>query len=36
MILAICLDKLTAKRIDDFKAYLNCREGALDCPVPAK
>src|SRR5262249_47342290 len=36
MILAICLAKLTDKRIDDFKNYLNCAEGALDCPVPAK
>jgi uncharacterized protein YecT (DUF1311 family) len=36
MIAAICLDKLTGKRIDDFKNYLNCQEGALDCPVPAK
>ena len=36
MILAICLDKLTLKRIDDFKNYLNCQEGRLDCPVPAK
>ena len=36
MIQAICLDKLTGKRIDDFKSYLNCQEGALDCPVPAK
>lgn len=36
MIQAICLTKLTDKRIDDFKSYLNCQEGALDCPVPAK
>ena len=36
MILAICLVRLTAKRIDDFKDYLKCQEGALDCPVPAK
>ena len=36
MILAICLDRLTGKRIDDFKNYLKCQEGALDCPVPAK
>jgi len=34
--LAICLDKLTGKRIDDFKNYLKCQEGVLDCPVPAK
>ncbi len=36
VILAICLDKLTLKRIDDFKNYLDCQEGRLDCPVPAK
>ena len=36
MILAICLDKLTGKRIDDFKDYLKYQEGALDCPIPAK
>ena len=36
MILAICLDKLTGKRIDDFKGYFKCQEGALDCPIPAK
>lgn len=36
MILAICLDKLTGKRIDDFRGYLKCQEGALDCPIPAK
>ena len=33
MLDAICLDRLTSKRIDDFKTYLNCQEGALDCPV---
>ena len=36
MIPAICLDKPTGKRIDDFKDYLKCQEGALDCPIPAK
>jgi hypothetical protein len=36
MILAICLDKLTRKPIDDFKDYLKCQEGALDCPILAK
>jgi uncharacterized protein YecT (DUF1311 family) len=35
-ILAICLDNLTLKRINDFKNYLKCQQGALDCPVPAK
>ena len=36
MILAICLDKLTGIRIDDFKDYLKCQEDALDCLIPAK
>jgi uncharacterized protein YecT (DUF1311 family) len=36
MIYTICLDRLTKKRIKDFKTYLNCEEGALDCPVPAR
>ena len=36
MIYTICLDRLTSKRIDDFKTYLKCKEGALDCPVPAQ
>jgi hypothetical protein len=36
MILAICLDKLTGKSIDDFKDYLKCQEGALDCSIPEK
>jgi uncharacterized protein YecT (DUF1311 family) len=36
MLDTICLDRLTGKRIDDFKAYLKCQEGALDCPVPAQ
>lgn len=35
MILAICLDRLTSKRIADLQNYLKCQEGALDCPVPA-
>ena len=36
MILAIRLDRLTGKPIDDFKDYLKCQEGVLDCPIPAK
>ena len=36
MIHAICLRGLTGKRIDDLKRYLNCQQGELDCPVPAK
>ena len=31
-----CVDRLTRKRIDDFKGYLMCEEGDLSCPVPAK
>jgi uncharacterized protein YecT (DUF1311 family) len=36
MIHAICLDRLTNKRIDDYRTYLKCQEGALDCPVPVQ
>jgi uncharacterized protein YecT (DUF1311 family) len=36
MVQAICLDRLTSKRIEDFKTYLKCQEGNLDCPVPAR
>lgn len=32
---ADCLDSLTTRRIDDFQAYLTCKEGDLSCPVPA-
>ena len=35
MVQAICLQGLTEKRVADFKAYLKCQEGDLDCPVPA-
>jgi uncharacterized protein YecT (DUF1311 family) len=34
MLDAICLEGLTSKRIEDFKTYLRCQEGELDCPVP--
>jgi uncharacterized protein YecT (DUF1311 family) len=36
MIQAICLDRLTNKRIEDFKRYLRCQEGDMDCPVPTQ
>jgi uncharacterized protein YecT (DUF1311 family) len=36
MIQAICLDRLTSKRIDDFKTYLRCEEGDMGCPVPPR
>jgi uncharacterized protein YecT (DUF1311 family) len=34
-IYGLCLGDLTNRRIDDFKSYLNCRDGDLSCPVPA-
>jgi len=34
MIVAQCLEQLTARRTDDLKALLNCEEGDLSCPVP--
>lgn len=33
MLVAQCRDGLTRKRVDDLKAYLNCQEGDLSCPV---
>lgn len=30
-----CRDALTKERIKTFKAWLNCSEGDLSCPVPA-
>lgn len=36
MILAICLDELTRVRIKNFRGYLNCQEGDMSCPVPAR
>jgi uncharacterized protein YecT (DUF1311 family) len=35
MIRSMCLDGQTTRRIEDFKAYLNCEEGDMSCPVPA-
>jgi uncharacterized protein YecT (DUF1311 family) len=35
MVYAGCLGGLTTKRVADFKQYLSCKEGDLDCPVPA-
>ncbi len=35
-IVANCLADLTHKRMNDFKAYLNCEEGDLSCPLPPK
>ncbi|MGN6550928.1 MAG: lysozyme inhibitor LprI family protein [Pararhizobium sp.] len=36
MVVDMCLDGLTKKRLADFRAYLSCREGDLSCPVPAQ
>jgi uncharacterized protein YecT (DUF1311 family) len=35
MVNAACLGALTTKRVADFRHYLSCKEGDLDCPVPA-
>ena len=35
-IYADCADRLTKKRVDDFKAYLACQEGDLSCPIPVE
>jgi uncharacterized protein YecT (DUF1311 family) len=34
MIVAMCLDGLTQVMVRDLRKYLNCEEGAMDCPVP--
>jgi uncharacterized protein YecT (DUF1311 family) len=35
MIRDICIDGLTQQRIKDFKRYLTCEEGDMNCPAPA-
>jgi uncharacterized protein YecT (DUF1311 family) len=35
-IVASCLAGLTDKRADALKAYMDCPEGDLSCPVPAQ
>jgi len=35
MVVAACRTTLTADRTAQLKAYLNCAEGDLACPVPA-
>jgi uncharacterized protein YecT (DUF1311 family) len=35
-IYAQCLEQLTNARVETFKAYLDCEEGDLSCPVPAQ
>lgn len=34
MIVSICLDGMTQKRIEDFRGYLECEKGDMSCPVP--
>lgn len=36
MVAASCKATLTAQRTRQLKAYLNCQEGDLACPVPAQ
>lgn len=36
MVLSICLDKLTQARTKTLRAYLECKEGDMSCPVPGK
>lgn len=36
MLVATCHEDLTKKRTEALKAYLNCEEGDMSCPVPAK
>ncbi len=34
MIVIMCRNTLTERRVEDLKTYLNCQEGDLSCPVP--
>ena len=36
MVTAACQAELTKNRSTQLKAYLNCQEGDLACPVPSK
>lgn len=36
MALSMCLDRLTQARTKELRAYLDCKEGDTNCPVPAK
>ena len=36
MVAAACQAELTKDRTEQLKAYLNCQEGDLACPVPAE
>ena len=35
MIRAMCLDHVTRSRTAELQTFLHCKEGDLDCPVPA-
>jgi uncharacterized protein YecT (DUF1311 family) len=36
MVFNLCLDRLTRKRVEDFKSYLSCGDkGDVSCPGPA-
>lgn len=35
MVYALCLERLTQRRIEQVRGYLDCKED-LDCPVPAQ
>jgi uncharacterized protein YecT (DUF1311 family) len=36
MLVSECRNEMTKRRVADFKNYLNCKEGDMSCPVPAK
>lgn len=36
MVTTLCRAGLTQKRIEDFNAYLHCKDGDTACPVPGK
>ncbi|MEQ1938996.1 lysozyme inhibitor LprI family protein [Mesorhizobium sp. CN5-321] len=36
LVVASCKAELTTQRTKQLKAYLNCQEGDLACPVPAQ
>jgi uncharacterized protein YecT (DUF1311 family) len=36
MLVAQCRQRLTSLRVSQFRNYLRCSEGDLDCPVPAR
>jgi len=36
MVLTLCRDAMTKKRIAELKVYLSCEDGDMSCPVPAR